>query len=96
MGIQAFDAEKFYDAEPTNITYVVTNATGAAITDATITLREKGTDPWVPAADFVQYVDTTNVIVEVRAEKAGFAPVTAEATVVVKPRPVTLVAGSDS
>ena len=96
MGIAAFDAEKFYDAEPTNVTWVVTNAQGVAITDAVISLREQGTDEWIPVADFVPYVDTTNVTVEVRAEKAGFDPVTAEATVLVKPRPVTLVAASDS
>ena len=96
MGIEAFDAEKFYDAEPTNVTWAVTNATGAAITDAAISLREKGTDAWIPVADFVPYVDATNVTVEVRAEKTGFTPVTAEATVLVKPRPVTLVAASDA
>ena len=96
MGIEAFDAEKFYDAEPTNVTWAVTNAQGVAITDAVISLREKGTDSWSPVADFVPYVDTTNVIVEVKAEKTGFTSVTAEATVLVKPRPVTLVAASDS
>ena len=96
MGIEAFPVEKFYDAEPTNVTWAVTNAQGVAITDATISLREKGTTTWIPAADFALYVDTTNVTVEVRAEKAGFASVTAEATVLVNPRPVTLVAGSDS
>ena len=96
MGIEAFDAEKFYDAEPTNITYVVTNAVGGVISDAAISLREKGAAGWIPVADFTLYVDTTNVTVEVKAEKSGFDPVTAEATVLIKPRPVTLIAASDS
>ena len=96
MGIAAFSAEKFYDAEPTNITYVVTNAAGVAIVPDTVSFREKGTAEWIPAAEFIPFVDTTNIIVEVRAEKGGFNPVEAEATVVINPRPVTLVAASDS
>ena len=95
MGIEAFDAEKFYDADPTNITYVVTNATGGTITPDKVYLREQGGE-WVEAKDFAPYVDTTNVTVEVRAEKTGFTPVTAEATVLIRPRPVTLIAASDS
>ena len=88
MGIAASPAEKFYDAEPTNIAWVVTNATGSVIADATISLREKGTTEWIPVADFALYVDTTNVTVEVRAEKSGFADAFAESTVTVWPRAV--------
>ena len=88
--------EKFYDGIPTNITYVVTNAAGGVISDATIFLREKNTTEWIPVADFVPYVDTTNVTVEVKAEKAGFDPVTAEATVTILPRVVVQKAGDAS
>ena len=96
MGVDVFPAEKFYDDEPTNVTWAVTNYLGETISDATISLREKGTDVWISADEFVQYVDVTNATVEVLAEKAGFTTASNEATVVISPRAVTLTSGSES
>lgn len=96
MGVTALDAVKTYDGEATNVTWVVTNATGAVITDATVSLREQGTTAWIPVANFAPYVDVTNATVEVKAEKDGFMIASNKATVVISPRAVTLTSGSES
>lgn len=97
MGIEAFGAEKFYDAEPTNITWIVTNALGQAIAADVISLRVRGTVDWIPVDEFAPFVDATNgVTVEVRAAKANHIDATNAATVIIHTRPVTLVAATDS
>ena len=97
MGIEAFGAEKFYDADPTNITWIVTNALGQAIAADVISLRVRGTVDWIPVDEFASFVDATNgVTVEVRAEKSNYIDATNAATVVIHTRPVTLVAATDS
>ena len=95
MGVAAFDAVKTYDGEATNVTWVVTNATGAVITDATVSLREQGTTAWIPVANFAPYVDVTNATVEVKAEKDGFTTASNKATVVISPRTVKLASDSE-
>ena len=95
LTLEVFDVEKFYDAESTNVAYVA-KVGGTPIADATVELHEQGTVGWIPAADFVSYLDTTNVIVDVAVAKYGYVAVTNSATLLIKPRPVTLVAATDS
>ena len=95
LTVEASSVEKFYDAEPTNVTWA-TKLDGTPIGDATVFMREKGEVTWIASSSFEPYLDTTNVTVEVKAVKRGCVDATAEATVKIKPRPVTLIAGSAS
>lgn len=96
MSIAVVGVEKTYDGQPMNVTWLVTNYRGEAIDDATICLREKGTDDWILEKDFRKYVNVTNATVEVKAEKKGFTTVTNEATVVINKASATIGSGSTS
>ena len=89
------------------ISYVVQNANKDEINPDEVYLREKGTEDWIPIVDFVPYKDCfredpqnagklvpIDFTLEIKAELTNFENATAETTFKIKPRPVTLVAGS--
>ena len=91
MTVTADLYEGFYDGQPHNITYSVTDDEGNPLTPDEVFFREKGSDEWIPAEDFVPYTNAMEQkYVEVKVVKAGYIDNTAYSSVYIKPRIVVI------
>ena len=98
LSVTASDYEGFYDGENHMITWTIKIGSDViSNSEATVYVREQGSSDWTLWDDFIySYIDAQNTAIDVKVVKYGYVDALDSATIKIKKRPVTIVAGSDT